>query len=179
MNVNPSDNPLEWGSHLPALMACLGATRGHVVEFGMGHYSTPVLHSFCVSAGRFLLSVEQNREWFDEFASVYEHPLHRLLCSEYDEVFSGEFMKLEWSVALVDNSPGGERRKKDFLRLIECAEFVVVHDYHKDNEEAISPVLGHLHRVVCSRYQPPTLVASKHWDIPHPLQGWDADRQTE
>lgn len=76
-----------------------------------------------------------------------------------------------WSVVLIDNSPGGERRKNDFLSMIECSEFVVCHDYHKENQEAIEPLLDNMNRYVCNYYQPPTLVASLTRKIPDALIG--------
>jgi hypothetical protein len=73
-------------------------------------------------------------------------------------------------VAFIDNSPGGERRRKDFEFFIKLADFVVVHDYEKDNEEHIFPVLaGVKHKYVTRTYEPPTLVASNTMAIPKSL----------
>lgn len=158
----------EWGSHLPAVLACFAVTEGPVLELGVGHCSTPALHALCGAALRPLVSVEQDRDWHDLFKGKYESPSHQFLCREYDDAVPFLCAR-QWCVALIDNSPGGERRKRDFEALIQCCEFVVVHDYWKENEEAIAPLLNGLNWHVCKDYEPPTLVASANRSIPQSL----------
>lgn len=158
----------EWASHLPAVMACFASTIGPVLELGVGHCSTPALHALCLAADRPLTSVEQDETWFKMFQSHYEKKGHTFIRGEYDQVVPLLALTL-WSVALIDNSPGGERRKKDFQSLIKCSWFVVCHDYHKENQEAIEPLLDKMNRYVCNYYQPPTLVASLTRKIPDAL----------
>jgi hypothetical protein len=155
---------LAWGSHLVPLMACVCATNGPVLEMGIGHFSTPALHAVCDVMGRDLVSVEQSKEWYEEFKS-YSNKRHRVvLVDSYDsdDIICDPWAW--WSVAFIDNSPGGERRKKDFSRLINNSDYVVVHDYERENLEAIHPILEAslaINWVIYSRYNPPTLVASK------------------
>jgi hypothetical protein len=155
---------LAWGSHLVPLMACVCETMGPVLEIGIGHFSTPVLHAVCEAMGRDLVSVEQNEEWYEEFKS-YSNKSHRvILTKDYDsnDIICDPWAW--WSVSFIDNSPGGERRKNDFKRLIENSDYVVVHDYELENLEAIHPILESstdIKWAIYNRYKPPTLVASK------------------
>lgn len=149
-----------WGSHLPALVACVAETRGDVLELGVGNFSTPVLHALCGAMGRELTSVEADREWLGKMAAVYSRSWHRFYCDVYDNICATLALK-DWGVVFVDSSPGGEARAKLFSMFLPRAEFVVVHDYHKDNEEAIGPLLTReINHIVTRRQEPPTLVAS-------------------
>lgn len=159
---------LAWGSHLPALLGCLGATSGRVLELGVGHFSTPALHAYCGAAKRDLVSLESNVAWFQYFASKFELKNHVFRLAEFEETGYSK-CRTCWSVALIDNSPGGERRKKDFAALLPVSDFVVVHDFHRENEEAITPLLTGNKFWVCNRYQPPTLVASLTRSIPESI----------
>lgn len=158
----------EWASHLPAVLACFASTTGPVIELGVGHCSTPALHALCLAYDRLLTSVEQDEMWFKMFQSHYEKKGHVFIRGEYDQVVP-LLALTPWSVALIDNSPGGERRKKDFQSLIKCSGFVVCHDFEKDNQETIEPLLGNMNRYVCNYYKPPTLVASLTRKIPDAL----------
>lgn len=159
---------LAWGSHLPALLGCLGATGGRVIELGVGHFSTPALHAFCGAGRRDLVSVESNLDWFKRFGEKYQTAFHRFSFGEYEDVMVNANFTT-WSVALIDNSPGGDRRRLDFARLFPISDFVIVHDFHNENEEAIRPLLNGLKYWVCAEYQPPTLVASAFRDIPESI----------
>lgn len=154
-----------WGSHLPALMACIAATTGDVLEVGIGHFSTPILHGACL--GRKLVSVEDNKEWFDRFSIPYGRGFeHHFINADYDSIMP-RLAEDKWSVVFLDHSPGGDRRRKDFVRMIGSSDFVVVHDFHGENSDAIAPHLSDVkHFVLYGEYNPPTLVASKTRTIP-------------
>lgn len=153
---------LAWGSHLSPLLACVCATRGPVLELGIGHFSTPILHAVCENLGRRLVSVEDNEEWFSAFTK-YSKGSHVVVLKDYDAIATEN-----WGVVFIDNSPGGIRRKTDFVRFIKSSDYVVVHDYELDNKEAIQPILdgGKINYVVYDEYRPPTLVASMNMSIP-------------
>jgi hypothetical protein len=158
---------LAWGSHLPALLAAVASSSGPVLEIGIGHFSTPALRALCLPLHRKLVSVEDNSEWFNEFRN-YEHDLHRLINADYDNVLP-ILAKEHWGAVFIDNSPGGEGRKKDFMLFILNSDYVVVHDYHAENEEAIGPLLSKLDYRIYRKYQPPTLIASASKRIPDSL----------
>lgn len=153
----------KYQSHLPALLACVASTSKGVIEIGVGYFSTPHLHAICGVTDKFLMSVEPDDEWRSYFESRYESRNHW---------FKNRLPSYgDWSVAFIDHSPGGPNRADAFKEFIELAEFVVVHDYHCDNEEAIGPMLSGLTFHVCKSIFPPTLVASKNREIPCVLLG--------
>lgn len=158
---------MAWGSHMPLLLLALGATHGDVLEIGVGHFSTPHLHYLCAGWNRRLISVEQAKDWHDEFKAVFETRLHWFRHGEYMDVLPG-LAKLPWSVVFIDHSPGGKARSDVFELFIDQAEFVVVHDYHLENEDAIRPLLINTPHIVSTLYQPPTLLASRNQIIPIP-----------
>lgn len=163
--IDSQYDPLAWGSHLAPLMACLGASRGSVLELGVGHFSTPILHAYCIVAKRVLISVEDNLEWFDGFRQKYECDGHQFIREDYAAIVPELARTKQFGVAFIDNSPGGQRRLDDFVSLIPVSDFVVVHDYHGENEDAIGPRLKALSYAKCTEYMPPTLIASR-WDLP-------------
>ena len=154
----------QWQSHLPALLACIAVTGGDVLELGIGHFSTPHLHAFCLASGRVLVSVEPDASWLGEFKGRYGSQMHW---------FSDRIPDKRFSVALVDHSPGGMNRADALRQLVEVCEFVVVHDAQKDAEnfQAIEPMLEGLNWHLCTDYFPHTLVASKTRQIPEVLKG--------
>lgn len=156
---------MAWGSHLPALLAAIGETGGAVLELGIGHFSTPHLHALCGAMHRKLVSVEDNPEWYQSFVK-YQSDGHKVIWTSSYPVVLLELAKSRWSVVFIDHSPGGASRANAFSALISCSEFVVVHDYHLENEDAIKPLLEGVSHYVTKTYDPPTLVASKVRDIP-------------
>ena len=157
-------DPLAWGSHLPALLACLADTVGPVLEIGVGHFSTPVLHAFCVQADRNLVSVEKDINWFDLFSKKYTSKTHK-----FDPDTKVASCYRNWAVVLIDDSPGGENRSNHFSCFIQRSAFVVVHDYHKENQEASEPLLQGINHHATTTYQPPTLIASRIREIPQSI----------
>lgn len=155
----------EWGSHLPALLACIAGSTGAVLEIGVGHFSTPHLHAICGVMGRTLVSVEPDTGWFHEFESKYRSSTHDF----GRELGNVHFMR--WGVAFIDHSPGGANRADAFKRLIEVSDYVVVHDAQKESEnfKHIEPMLSGLEWYLCTGYFPHTLVASKTRKIPSVL----------
>ncbi len=154
-------DPLAWGSHLPALLACIAATEGPVLELGIGHFSTPILHAVCGAAGRLLVSIEKETKWLCQFERF--RTVGHLFRSDIPPDYFGQ----RWSVALIDDSPGGDNRAAHFLALKHWADYIVVHDYHRENEEAIGPLLKEIpFHMITTAYQPPTLVTSLTKSIP-------------
>ncbi len=156
-----------WGSHLPALLACLSDTVGPVLELGIGHFSTPALHAYCGPTDRLLVSVEADPKWYEQFRK-FQGGKHIIIPSDYESWVTGSHEQ-SWSVVFIDNSPGGKRRADDFQALSRRSIYTVVHDYHKENEEAIAPLLTGFNYHVTTTYQPPTLVASRTRAIPESI----------
>lgn len=113
-----------YDSHRPLLWAALEATKGLVVEMGIGYGSTPFLSEYCEERNRKLLSYENNKEWFDKFDGFFRHEI--VLINNWDnvDVLIG---LLKPSVLFIDHAPG-ERRKIDIQKNADYAEVIICHD---------------------------------------------------
>ena len=161
---NIEEGRAEWSSFMPALMACLENTTGDVLEIGVGHYSTSALHDYCAGQKRTLVSAEEDEEWGMQFSHRYIAVDHLFNLGDYDDMIPLLVQMGPWSVVFLDHSPG-PRRAADMMPFLDCAEFIVVHDYHLAIEEAFRPlVVGLACHVIQSK--PPTAVFSKHRPIP-------------
>lgn len=158
-------NEVAWTSWLPALGYALAKSTGPVLEIGMGHFSTPFLHEFCKGADRHLTSIEDNADWYYQLVDKFSGGNHSTyLATSYEAAFK-ELTGNRIGVVFIDNSPGGEARSEPFRRLLPHCDYIVVHDYHRENEEAIKPLLQGVNHKVYADYDPPTLLAS----LIHPL----------
>ena len=112
-----------YSTHLTMLTKAIHATKGDVLELGVGDGSTPVLHRLCAAQGRRLVSMDNDAAYLERFES-FRSPLHELiLVDDWDNAD----IERPWSVVLVDHRPGA-RRKTDAARLAPFAEYVVCHD---------------------------------------------------
>lgn len=111
-----------YDSHRPLLWEALEATKGLVVEMGIGYGSTPFLNEYCEGINRQLVSFENNKEWFDKFDGFYSHEIS--LINDWDIVFM-RFPSPE--VLFIDHAPG-ERRKIDIAKFANHAQIIVCHD---------------------------------------------------
>lgn len=154
MEIDPTNkNEVAWTSWLPALGYALARSGGPVLEVGIGHFSTPFLHEYCNADGRLLISVEAHEQWRASFNRTYANGFHQFTHSVPKDISP-------WGAAFIDSSPGGAARAELFSLLLPISEFVVVHDYHRENEQAISPLLVGVNHRVFNAYEPPTLLAS-------------------
>lgn len=131
---------LGFGTHMGILAsAVLQSRTGPVLEYGLGFYSTPLLHLLCQEMGRELLSLEGDAEWaskFEEFRTSFHHitsmprgpggPDWGL--SGHLPAPGGTVHTADWAVVFIDHSPD-ERREVDAAALANRAELVVVHDW--------------------------------------------------
>ena len=154
----------QWGSFMPALLTILGCTNGPVLEIGVGHYSTPVLHAICRAEKRELISLEESDAWEKAIFSRYCGEGHSILPGKYDE-WIPLLAQRKWSVALLDHSPG-DRRATDLALLAGAVDYFVVHDFHAVIEAAFGTMLTGFNFHVTRRRLPPTLVASRLCTIP-------------
>jgi hypothetical protein len=102
-----------WNNHRLLLWYALKSTKGDVIELGCGEGSTPFLDKYCQDNNRQLFSYDYNEDW----------------ASRYDAIHVKDWSTFDWdkeySVALVDESPG-EQRKESIMKL--KSEIIVVHD---------------------------------------------------
>jgi hypothetical protein len=117
----PTNNDL---SYYPLLYKALEATKGEIIEMGMGFGSSPILHEYILKYKRELFSYESNLEWFNKFTDM-RTGWHSVGIVEDWNVVSKlhEFS----SVVFIDHAPG-ERRKEDLMLFKPKAEIIVIHD---------------------------------------------------
>lgn len=158
-----------WGSHYPVLAAMVQRTKGPVIELGMGHYSTPLLHLMCspsrLQPARRLLSVDTNAKWSHKFGYL-ETEWHALrhVTVEHLDAFA-PILADRWSVAFIDHAPE-ERRAVDLARLARHADFIVVHDTDHPAYK-YEPVLEKFkYRFDYKSYPPWTSVVSMSCEVP-------------
>lgn len=115
----------EAGSHIPILCKAFENCRGPVLEMGTGHYSTAILDMMCRHTNRHLLSLENDREWFEVNRKKYESDYHQFQFIE-DWNYAG-IDNDKWGLVLIDHRPA-RRRYVDMIRLKDNAHYILVHD---------------------------------------------------
>lgn len=111
---------IAYGSHQPVLIKLLNTiTKGDVIEFGMGEYSTHVMHYICKQQGRNMLSLETDQQWIDKFKEYNGLLIEPGKLKEYD------FFKRKFSIALVDGQP--LKFRQVFIELMNV-DYFIVHD---------------------------------------------------
>jgi hypothetical protein len=118
------------GSHYPVLAAMVGATKGPVLELGLGDFSTPLLHMLCGAQRpeRKLVSIENSSLWLSKFLEL-RRAWHVVGCVPVDDLTMQALIDavVQWSVAFVDFAPG-EHRARFIAHHRENVDFFVVHD---------------------------------------------------
>lgn len=174
IDLPPGRSSAGFASHLPALVGCVVATAGPVLELGSGHFSTPVLHAAC--EGRRLVTADSDPEWMDRFRYL-EHDLHEFVL--VDDWSSFATLDEPWDVALVDNAPGHTRRTA-IERLRTRTRYIVVHDTQAADHYGYEPLLSTFeHRVDHRHSRPFTTVVSDQARIPFDLPPLGANHVAE
>jgi len=118
-------------THYGILAAMIAKTVGPIVEFGSGHYSTPMLHYMSCAMNRVALSIEVSPDWCKYFEDQFGHGSHKFFCTENKLVSrafpESQYHNTKWDVALIDHGPELDRpRCVEMMR--NKAKFIVVHD---------------------------------------------------
>ncbi len=154
---------LNWGSHLPALMACTAVCGGSVLEIGCGHFSTPCLHSLCAVLGIPLVTTEFEDIWREQFLS-YASPTHQVL--KQTDALLAKLATRQWGLVLVDDQP--DTRIDRLNMFFGSARFVLFHDANFPGFESLGAWVAskQCHHRTYTRYGPYTLAVSKTHTIP-------------
>jgi len=121
-----SDTMSGWATHQAPLVCAVMNTTGAVLELGSGHYSTTILHEICKAQGRLLVTVDEDKEWIEQFKDL-QTDLHRIIhIDDWDRIVG------EYGVVFVDHSPA-LRRKVDIERFKDKCQIMVIHDFLQDN----------------------------------------------
>lgn len=121
------DGPDAYSTHQVPLISAVLQTEGPVVEFGMGHYTTPILHELCF--GRKLLSIEGEPEWAKQFEYLATGSHIHFVVANHKWETADEIVDTQerYGVAFIDHGDM-EYRVRDIRRMANRAEFIVVHD---------------------------------------------------
>jgi hypothetical protein len=118
-----------YASHVGPLGLAVTATKGPVLELGMGYLSTHLLHWMCYPE-RELVSVEEDERWFTEFEDLVS-PTHTCLhAPDWDRMY--EKLAQPWGVVFIDSGRAVdewiELRRKQVKLMFPWAEVLVAHD---------------------------------------------------
>ena len=132
----------DWSTHQPVLHAVAISTEGSIIEFGCGYGSTDLLHEICERDGRLLITVEDNQDWLNKFATKYkgsewhkffyvpgknqgdlEDPSHWIKFLNEAECLKD----VSFDVCFIDQSPW-LARYETLKKMKDMARFVIVHD---------------------------------------------------
>ena len=159
----------QYGTHLVPLIAAVMATDGIVIEFGVGDFSTPVLHEIfgwdynwedSEFINRKLISYESDEKWLNNFIDLKSDRHEFILIDNWDSI-----EVLPCSVLLVDHAPS-ERRIVDIDRFKDHAEILVVHDTDKMKYYGYDKVFGDFkYKKTYDRYSKSTTLLSNFTDI--------------
>ena len=126
-----SEEPSQWSSHLPALLAACEHTTGTVIECGMGDGSTPVLHDLCARMGRVLWSYDHDPAWVDKFRH-FETDSHHMMVVAWAQIYDRRLPEMarlvadDIGVAFIDHGVAPRGPLVDVVR--RHAQVVVMHD---------------------------------------------------
>lgn len=155
---------LNYGSHLPALMACAAVCNGPILEIGCGHFSTPCLHSLCAALKLPLVTTEMEDVWRSQFLD-FASDTHSVL--KQTDALLGELASRQWGLVLVDDQPD---TRIDRLNLFfESARFVLFHDANFPQYDQVLKdwiAARKCYHRVYTRVGPYTLAVSKTHPIP-------------
>ena len=106
------------------LISTVNKTEGPVLEVGAGLFSTPLLHWICKYRNQKLMTLENNKEYYD-FAKKFQSKLHKIKLIENLDNFP---INKHWGVVFIDHDMPYQRRGEDALRFKDSADYIVLHD---------------------------------------------------
>lgn len=142
VSAGPGEGAMDLvATHQRLLVGAALRTTGPILELGVGWYSTPLLHEIAEAQGRYLLTVDNDRHWLEQF-SASEWPadrggayglrsaLHRLELVGW----WGDLLRLpafeaggRWGLCFVDQGQPIEREYA-VRALIDRVDVFVMHD---------------------------------------------------
>lgn len=115
------DDP--YATHLLVLDMVLEHQRGRVLELGVGHYSTPLLHEYSKTK-HIVTSLDSSETWLSKFEYM-RSPRHEMIhVPDWEKC---ELLDHYWTIAFIDQDPEPSRGPV-VLRLAEQTKFIVCHD---------------------------------------------------
>ena len=154
-----------FGTHITPLVAIAMATPFQdFFEFGMGDFSTPVLHEIVKyqnrtgTGNRILYSFENDKQWLVNFEDLNRtwHQIRHV--QDWDKVD----ILPQHPVVLIDHAPA-ERRAIEIDRFKHKASYIIVHDTEKTRFYGYEPLLSCFkYRKDYTRYTKQTTIVSNY-----------------
>ena len=120
-------------SHQPALIYAIENSIGDILELGCGNSSTYLISHMVKNTNRKIVSVEHNYEWMKTFLHMTSQNHSFELAENTNWNKSTDiYCNRSWGVVLVDQGVvpeiGNPARTYSAQRLVNCSEYVIVHD---------------------------------------------------
>lgn len=119
---NDGDDPMDLvATHQRCLIGAALRTSGPILELGCGWYSTPLLHEIAVVQQRYLVTLDNNDHWLQQFAARgwpdhygFKDRYHQLKYVEWWEDAKltpkdYDLTSVKWGLVFVDQGPPIER----------------------------------------------------------------------
>lgn len=154
-------------THRPYLSRELSRLKDQakILELGVGHGSSLLIHNYCKDNNCFATSFETNKQWFDDMKEQYQLMNYKFNLieswSNFDEIFIDSF----YDLVFVDQSPW-EARIDSMDYLASKSNVIILHDYDYYQREVDSKIFenryGDIFKIEYNDIElPPTLVLSK------------------
>ena len=112
-------------THQPVLYEVLKNSEGKILELGCGMGSTQITNHF--STNRQVLTVENNKEWYEQYKQQFENKNHLfLLIKDWPQTLKN--LLNEYDVIFVDQDTW-ESRLEAVKLFKNHANYIIVHDY--------------------------------------------------
>lgn len=117
-----------FATHQKFLEHYIKKTQGDIIEFGTGDGSTGFILELIKNTNRTLISVENNKNWYNKMIDLYPETLnHKYVFVEDWEMTIKTFDPSKYSIVFIDQSPW-EARKWTLDHFKNDAEYVLIHD---------------------------------------------------
>jgi len=117
-----------YATHQKFLEFYIKQTTGDIIEFGTGDGSTGFILNLIKDTGRKLVSLENNKEWYNKMLNLYpETEFHKYIFVEDWQTEISKLDKNAYSIVFIDQNPW-EARQWTMEHFRETAEYVIVHD---------------------------------------------------
>lgn len=118
-----------YATHQRFLRKYIEHTSGDIIEFGIGHGSTPLILELIKDTNRKLVSVENNLEWLKKMQSLYPANVNHeyIFLDDWEKDISTIAPGCMFSICFVDSAPW-ESRIIAMKAFEHRAEYVLVHD---------------------------------------------------
>lgn len=117
-----------YATHQKFLKWYINKTQGDIIEFGIGHGSTGFILDLIKNTNRKLISLENNRIWFDQMQNLYPSTEnHEYIFVEDWEKTINSLDKNAYSIVFIDQSPWIARKwTLDYFK--DTADYIILHD---------------------------------------------------